>query len=124
MSVYMITYNNERTIEKALRSVAGWAAEVVVVDSESTDGAVETVRQYTDRLYQFVTTSQRDKYQYAQDQCVHPWVLFIDADEWLTPEIKGEIERASRRGNGLRRLHGGAEEFLSRQGHRPRRVVS
>lgn len=93
LSVYMITYNNSRTIERALRSVRGWAAEVVVVDSESTDGAVETIRQYTDKLYQFVTTSQRDKYQYAQDQCVHPWVLFIDADEWLTSEIKGEIEQ-------------------------------
>ncbi len=92
LSVYMITYNNGATIEKALRSVAGWAHEVVVVDSESTDGTIETVKRYTDGPYQFVTTSQRDKYQYAQDRCKNPWVLFIDADEWLTPEIKGEIE--------------------------------
>jgi hypothetical protein len=39
LSVYMITYNNGPTIEKALASVTGWASDVVVVDSESTDGA-------------------------------------------------------------------------------------
>ncbi len=44
LSVYMITYNNGPTIEKALASVAGWAPEVVVVDSESTDGAREIIR--------------------------------------------------------------------------------
>jgi glycosyltransferase involved in cell wall biosynthesis len=93
LSVYMITYNNGPTIERALQSVAGWAGEVVVVDSESTDGAIDTIRQYTDRLYQFETTNQREKYQRAQDYCESPWVLFIDADEWLTPEIKMEIEQ-------------------------------
>src|SRR5208337_1265813 len=88
----MITYNNGATIERALKSVAGWASEVVVVDSESTDGAIETITRYTDKLHQFDTTSQRDKYQRAQDLCENPWVLFIDADEWLNDEIKGEIE--------------------------------
>ena len=92
LSVYMITYNNGPTIEKALKSVAGWAPEVVVVDSNSTDGTTEIARAYTEKLYQLATTSQREKYQYAQDQCSSPWVLFIDADEWLTPEIKREIE--------------------------------
>ena len=91
LSVYMVTYNNGATIEKALASVAGWAGEVVVVDSESTDGAQEIIRGYTDRLYQLVTTDMAEKYTYAQSLCASPWVLFIDADEWLTPEIKGEI---------------------------------
>jgi glycosyltransferase involved in cell wall biosynthesis len=94
LSVYMITYNNGPTIEKALKSVAGWASEVVVVDSNSTDGTTEIARTYTEKLYQLATTSQREKYQYAQDRCSSPWVLFIDADEWLTPEIKREIEGA------------------------------
>ncbi len=93
LSVYMITLNNGHTIEKALQSVAGWAEEVIVVDSHSTDGAPEIIEKYIDRLYQYDTNSQRDKYQYAQDQCKNQWVLFIDADEWLTPEIKEEIAR-------------------------------
>ena len=92
LSVYMITLNNGATIEKALASVAGWVNDVVVVDSESSDATPEIARRYTSSYHQFMTTSQRDKYQHAQDLCTSPWVLFIDADEWLTPEIKREIE--------------------------------
>ncbi len=92
LSVYMITYNNGPTIEKALASAAGWAAEVVVVDSESADGAQEIIRRYTDRLYQLCTADMAEKYGYAQSLCTQPWVLFVDADEWLTDEIKKEIE--------------------------------
>ena len=42
----MITYNNGATIERALQSVSGWADEVVVVDSHSTDGAQEIIIRY------------------------------------------------------------------------------
>jgi glycosyltransferase involved in cell wall biosynthesis len=91
LSVYMITYNNGATIEKALQSVSGWADEVIVVDSHSTDGAQEIIQRYTERLFQYDTKDLREKYQYAQDQCSNPWVLFIDADEWLVHDIKAEI---------------------------------
>ncbi len=93
LSVYMITLNNGATIERALISAAGWAAELVVVDSHSTDGAVSIIEKLSDRVLQYDTSDQREKYQYAQDACTQPWVLFIDADEWLVPEIKEEIER-------------------------------
>jgi glycosyltransferase involved in cell wall biosynthesis len=92
LSVYMITLNNAATIEKALASVYGWVEELVVVDSDSTDGTPAIAKQYTANYHQFMTTSQREKYQHAQDRCTSPWLLFIDADEWLTPEIKQEIE--------------------------------
>ncbi|MGA3174878.1 MAG: glycosyltransferase family 2 protein [Syntrophorhabdales bacterium] len=100
LSVYMVTYNNGPTIEKALASVAGWAPELVVVDSESTDGAQEVISRYTDRLYQLATKNMTEKYGYAQGLCTSPWVLFIDADEWLTPEIKAEIEEVLASGTG------------------------
>ncbi len=92
LSVYMITFNNGATIERALQSVVGWAAEVVVVDSHSTDGAPEIIGRYTEKMLQLDTSDLREKYQYAQDACSNPWVLFIDADEWLTPQIKEEVE--------------------------------
>jgi glycosyltransferase involved in cell wall biosynthesis len=101
LSVYMITFNNGLTIEKALASVAGWAAEVIVVDSESTDGAKEIIGRYTDKCYQLMTTDMAEKYGYAQSLCTSPWVLFIDADEWLTPEIKTEIEQVLTNGTGF-----------------------
>jgi glycosyltransferase involved in cell wall biosynthesis len=93
LSVYMITFNNGGTIERALQSVAGWVDDLVVVDSHSIDGAPEIMEKYTDRIYQLDTTDMREKYQYAQDLCKNSWVLFIDADEWLTPEMKEEVGR-------------------------------
>jgi len=91
LSVYMITFNNGATIERAMKSVSGWTDEVIIVDSHSTDGAQGIIQRYTERLLQFDTQDLREKYQYAQDQCTNQWVLFIDADEWLTHDIKEEI---------------------------------
>lgn len=91
ISVYMITYNNATTIERALKSIDNWADEIIVVDSHSTDGTDGIARRYTEQFYQFDTTNLREKYQYAQDRCKNNWVMFIDADEWLTDDIKKEI---------------------------------
>ncbi|HOV89264.1 MAG TPA: glycosyltransferase family 2 protein [Syntrophorhabdaceae bacterium] len=91
ISIYMITFNNATTIERALKSVTGWADEVIVVDSHSTDNTAEIASRYTEKFYQFDTTNLRDKYQFAQDKCSNEWVMFIDADEWLTEGIKKEI---------------------------------
>jgi glycosyltransferase involved in cell wall biosynthesis len=95
LSVYMITLNNGPTIERALQSVAGWADEVIVVDSYSIDNAGEIIEKYTNTntLFQYITPSQREKYQFAQNKCKNQWVLFVDADEWLTKEFKEEVER-------------------------------
>jgi glycosyltransferase involved in cell wall biosynthesis len=87
----MITYNNGATLDRALRSVSGWASEIVVVDSESTDGSQEIMNRHGVTVHQYITTDLRAKYQSAQDSCSNPWVLFIDADEWLTTELKEEI---------------------------------
>jgi len=88
----MITFNNSATIEKALQSVAGWAGEVIVVDSHSPDGTAGIAARFTDHVLQYDTTDQREKYQYAQDHCLNRWVLFIDADEWLTDTFRKEVE--------------------------------
>jgi glycosyltransferase involved in cell wall biosynthesis len=93
LSVYMITFNNGATIEKALQSIAGWTEEIIVVDSHSADGTDGIIEKYTDKIFQYDTSSQREKYQYAQDKCKNRWVLFIDADEWLTNEFKEEVEK-------------------------------
>ena len=47
----MITYNNEETIERALKSVT-WANEIVIVDSFSNDKTVEIGRKFTDKIFQ------------------------------------------------------------------------
>ena len=70
VSVYMITYNNEDTVERALKSVR-WANEIVIVDSFSNDRTVEIGRKFTDKLFQRKWPGHRDQYQYAADLTTH-----------------------------------------------------
>ena len=90
VSVYVITYNNEETIERALKSVT-WANEIIIVDSFSNDRTVEIGRKFTDKLYQRKWPGHRDQYQYAADLTSHEWNMFIDADEEVSPELSKEI---------------------------------
>ena len=93
LSVYMITYNNEETIERALKSVT-WANEIVIVDSFSNDRTVEIGRKFTDKLFQRKWPGHRDQYQYAADLTTHEWIMFVDADEEVSPELTEEIREA------------------------------
>jgi glycosyltransferase involved in cell wall biosynthesis len=100
LSVYMITYNNARTVGRALESVK-WADEIIVVDSFSTDKTAEICQKYTDKIFQRRWPGHRDQYQYAADLTAHPWIMFVDADEEVSPELAEEVRRE---------LGGGAEE--------------
>jgi len=90
ISVYIITYNNRRTIERCLKSL-GWAEELVIVDSFSTDGTYEICKRYTARAYQREWKGHREQYQYAADLTTKDWIMFVDADEEVPPELVEEI---------------------------------
>ncbi len=92
VSVYVLTYNNRRTIEQCLRSL-GWAEELIVVDSFSTDGTYEICRRYTDKTCQRKWTDHCDQYQYAANQTTHDWIMFVDADEEIPLELAEEIKK-------------------------------
>jgi len=93
LSAYVITFNNERTIETALQSLC-WVDEFVIVDSFSTDRTVELSRKYTDKIVQRKWPGFRDQYQFAAEQCSHRWLLFIDADEEISPRLAEEMQAA------------------------------
>jgi glycosyltransferase involved in cell wall biosynthesis len=99
VSVYVLTFNNERTIERCLHSLR-WADELVLVDSYSTDGTVEICRRFTDQVYQRTWTNHQDQYQYAADLTSNRWVMFVDADEEVPPELAREIKDELRTDNG------------------------
>jgi glycosyltransferase involved in cell wall biosynthesis len=86
------TKNEEHNIEAVLQSVA-FADEIMVVDSFSTDKTVELAGKYTDfilqREYQY-SASQKN---WAIPQASNPWILLVDADERITPELALEIRR-------------------------------
>ncbi len=93
VSVVIVTKDEERNIEDALRSAAG-AQEIVVVDSFSTDRTVEICRGYTDRVLQHAWLGYARQKQLAVDHARGPWVLILDADERITPELRDEIAGA------------------------------
>ena len=98
VSVYVLTFNNRRTIEQCLNSL-DWAEELIVVDSFSTDGTYEVCQRYTNKTYQRKWTGHRDQYQYAADLTRQDWIMFVDADEevpWaLADEIRNELKEGT-----------------------------
>ncbi len=91
ISVVIITFNEEKRLEPALKSVAGVASEIVVVDSHSTDGTVKLARRYTSKVIERTWTNFADQKNFANAQAAGPWILSLDADERLSPELREEL---------------------------------
>ena len=90
LSVAIITRNAAALLERCLASVA-FAEEVVVVDSGSTDGTVELAARHGARVVQKEWLGFGAQKQFAVDAASHEWVLCVDADEWLSPELSEAI---------------------------------
>ncbi|HXE32252.1 MAG TPA: glycosyltransferase family 2 protein [Terriglobales bacterium] len=97
ISARINTFNEEDNIAAALESVR-WADEILVVDSFSSDRTVEIARRYTDRVIQHPFASHGAQHNYADSLCAHDWILVLDADERLTPELVEAIQRVRRDG--------------------------
>lgn len=84
--------NEEANIRRCLESLK-WADEIVVVDSFSADRTAEISREYTDRVYQHQWLGYIGQKNLIKDMAKGPWVLFVDADEEVSPGLRAEIER-------------------------------
>ncbi len=94
LSVVVITKNEEKNIDDCLKSVVGWASEIVVVDDESSDKTVELVSQYTNKIFRRKMDNEGRHRNWAYAQAQNEWVLSLDADEMVTPELREEIAQA------------------------------
>ncbi|MCS7152166.1 MAG: glycosyltransferase family 2 protein [Endomicrobia bacterium] len=90
LSVYIITYNEEKKIRDCLESIK-WADEIVVVDSYSTDATVEICREYTDKIFYAKFEGFGKLRNLAVSYTSYDWVLSLDADERVSEELKDEI---------------------------------
>lgn len=90
ISVAIITKNEEQNIGRCLESVK-WADEIVVVDSGSTDSTLEICKKYHCKIHQSSWLGFSRTKQLAVDQCTNEWVLVLDADEEVTPDLKTKI---------------------------------
>jgi len=91
LSVLVTTRDEEETIGACLRSVAGLAEELVVVDSGSTDRTLALALGHGARILEHPYESPARQKNWAIPQCRHPWVLILDADEQVSPALAAEL---------------------------------
>lgn len=98
ISAVIITFNEENNIEDAIRSV-GWADEVLVVDSESTDRTREIAESLGASVRINPWPGFSAQKQFAVDHAANDWIFSLDADERVSPDLEAEI--GGMRGNGM-----------------------
>src|SRR6266700_905626 len=90
LSVAIVALNEEENLGRVLESV-GWADESVVVDWGSTDRTCEIARQHGARVIIEPWRGYTGQKNYALELCTKDWVLSLDADEEVSPELAEEI---------------------------------
>jgi (heptosyl)LPS beta-1,4-glucosyltransferase len=91
VSVIVITKNEEHNIEACLESVR-WADDIIVVDAESRDRTAEIARRYTEKVFIKPWMGFAAAKKFAMEQTKNNWILWLDADERVLPELADEIQ--------------------------------
>lgn len=94
LSISIVCMNNETTLPRVLDSVRGLASEIVALDSGSRDGTLALLASHGVRPVHQPWLGFVKQKQAALDRCTQPWVLHLDSDESLQPELRSSIERA------------------------------
>lgn len=97
ISATVITKDETANIERCLSSL-DFVDEIVVVDAESADDTVEIARKYTSRIYVNPWPGHIQQKNLAIEKAAGDWILSLDADEEITPELREEIDSARARG--------------------------
>ena len=92
LSVIIITKNEEHNIRRCLDSVK-WADEIILIDSQSTDKTVEIAMGYGAKIYSPEWRGYGPAKQEGVKKATGEWILSIDADEEVTPELAEEIKK-------------------------------
>jgi glycosyltransferase involved in cell wall biosynthesis len=101
VSATIIVLNEEKNIRDCLESV-GWADEIIVSDTGSTDKTVELCQSFGARVYQDRWRGYGAQKNLCAERARNDWILNIDADERVTPGLKAEISTVLENGAGAR----------------------
>jgi glycosyltransferase involved in cell wall biosynthesis len=95
LAVVVLTFNEERNLAACLGSVTGLASEIFVVDSGSTDRTVAIAREFGGQVVVHPFESHAKQWRWALSTLPlkAPWVLALDADQLLTPELRDSIRQ-------------------------------
>jgi glycosyltransferase involved in cell wall biosynthesis len=89
----IITLNEERDLPRCLTSIAPLVDEILVVDSGSSDNTPVIARSFDARVLHQDWLGYVGQKNFALDNATHPWVLSIDADEEISPELANAIAK-------------------------------
>jgi glycosyltransferase involved in cell wall biosynthesis len=98
LSVVTLTKNSEGIIEDCLKSVCDWAGEIIIVDDMSTDKTLEIVSKYTDKIHIKKWEREGSHRNYAYALAKFDYVLSLDSDERVSPELRDEIIKIFKEG--------------------------
>jgi glycosyltransferase involved in cell wall biosynthesis len=106
ISVLVLTFNEERNLGACLDSIVGWADQIVVVDSGSTDRTLALCAECGVETHHHEYIDHRSQLQWALSNVdwKHDWLLVLDADRCVTPEFRNEVDEMLR--NDAGRVHG------------------
>lgn len=91
VSATIITYNEEKKIERCISSLKGVADEIVVVDSFSTDRTAEICKAFNVKFFQRSWDNFSAAKNFGNEKATYDWILSLDADEALSVELKNSI---------------------------------
>ena len=91
LSVVIITYNEEKNIERCLESLQGLSNDIVVVDSFSTDKTQDICNKFQVRFVQTSWKGYSENKNYGNSIAENDWILSLDADESLSPELRNSL---------------------------------
>lgn len=92
ISVLILTKNEEENIFDCLESVRQIAEEIIVIDAESSDRTVEIAQKAGARIFLNPFKDFASQRNFALTKASHKWVLYLDADERVTPDLANSIK--------------------------------
>jgi glycosyltransferase involved in cell wall biosynthesis len=95
VSAFILTRNEERNLEDCLKSLAGWCTDIHLVDSYSTDRTLDIARRYGVQIHQHAFEGHTRQRTWALRNLPfqHEWVLALDADHRVLPELRDELRQ-------------------------------
>jgi glycosyltransferase involved in cell wall biosynthesis len=95
ISAVMVIYNEEKVLERALKSFCEVVDEIIIVhDGKCTDKSLEIAGRYTDKVFELEHVGESEKHRpFTYGKAKNDWILQVDADEYLSDELKSNLKK-------------------------------
>ncbi len=102
LSIAIISYNEEGNLARCLKSISDLASEIVVVDSGSQDATLSIASSFQAHIVHQEWLGYGAQKNCALDHCAQPWILALDCDEEVSPELKESLLAFFQKGDATR----------------------